>query len=162
MSLDDLYAALKQLSTAHGISGNESEVAARVIDLFSPLCDDVRTDSLGNVIAVKRGEQQGSEETRIRFMVAAHTDEIGFLVSGIHADGFLNITPVGGIERSLLPAKEVWVHSLSGPLPGIIATKPPHLTTSEERQKLPRSGTNFTSTSVSRLSKSSRSCALAT
>ncbi len=138
MSLDDLYAALKQLSTAHGISGNESGVAARVIDLFSPLCDDVRTDSLGNVIAVKRGEQQGSEETRIRFMVAAHTDEIGFLVSGIHADGFLNIAPVGGIERSLLPAKEVWVHTLSGPLPGIIATKPPHLTTSEERQKLPR------------------------
>lgn len=138
MSFDDLYATLKQLSTAHGTSGSESEVAALVSDLFGPLCDEVRTDSLGNVIAVKRGEQEGPEEKRIRFMVAAHTDEIGFLVSGIEPSGFLHITPVGGIERSLLPAKEVWVHSAEGPLPGIIATKPPHLTTREEREKLPR------------------------
>lgn len=138
MPLDDLFTALQHLSMAHGVSGREAGVAALVVDLFSPLCDEVRTDALGNVVAVKRGEQAEPDEARIRMMVAAHTDEIGLLVSGIDPSGFLHITPVGGIERSLLPAKEVWVHAAEGMQPGIITTKPPHLTTPEERNKLPR------------------------
>lgn len=136
MSPEDLYQHLARLSLAHGVSGRESEVAALFAEAAAPLCDEVRTDALGNVVAVKYGEQPDSDD-RIRYMIAAHTDEIGMLVSAIHPDGFLHISPVGGVDRSLLFAKEVWVHTKNGPIPGLITSRPPHLTKPSDRDKLP-------------------------
>lgn len=138
MSPDDVFRILQRLSLAHGISGRETGVAAQVHDLVAPLCDEVRLDPLGNLIAIKRGEQTAANPDRIRLMVAAHTDEIGLLVSAIDDDGFLSVSPVGGVDRSLLPAKEVWIHTPSGPIPGVITTRPPHLTSAQEREQLPR------------------------
>lgn len=136
MSTEELYNHLQSLSLEHGISGRESRVAALYAEAIAPLCDEVRTDALGNVVAVKYGEQEDSDD-RIRFMVAAHTDEIGMVVSDIHPDGFLHVSPVGGVDRALLFAKEVWVHTSQGPLPGLLTTRPPHLTTEKERATLP-------------------------
>lgn len=136
MTTEELYNHLRRLSLEHGVSGRESRVAALYAEAVADLCDEYRTDALGNVIAVKYGEQTDDSE-RVRLMIAAHTDEIGMVVSDIHPDGFLYVSPVGGVDRALLFGKEVWVHTASGPLPGLITTRPPHLTTSEERAKLP-------------------------
>lgn len=136
MSPEDLYNHLKRLSLEHGISGREARVAQVYAEAVSPLCDEVRTDALGNVVAVKYGEQSDSDD-RIRFMIAAHTDEIGMVVSDIHPDGFLYVSPVGGVDRALLFAKEVWVHTSSGTLPGLLTSRPPHLTSEGDRKKLP-------------------------
>lgn len=136
MSTEELYNHLQKLSLESGISGRESRVAALYAEAIAPLSDEFRTDALGNVVAVKYGEQPDSND-RIRFMVAAHTDEIGMVVSDIHPDGFLYVSPVGGVDRALLFAKEVIVHSAHGPLPGVITSRPPHLTTEKERDKLP-------------------------
>lgn len=136
MPTEDLFNLLQRLCLEHGVSGREVRVAKVYAEAVAPLCDEVRTDALGNVVAVKYGEQPGDKE-RVRLMVAAHTDEIGMMVSGIHPDGFLYVSPVGGVDRALLFAKEVWVHTADGPLPGLITTRPPHLTTEKDRAKLP-------------------------
>ncbi len=126
----DAFEILKKLSEAPGVSGSESGVAEIIAEEFRKYADEVRTDALGNVIALKKG----SDPSPRRIMIAAHMDEIGLMVSEIEK-GFIRFTTVGGIDERILPGQEVIVHGLR-PLPGVIATKPPHLLTPEEPKKV--------------------------
>ncbi|MCS7286351.1 MAG: M42 family metallopeptidase [Anaerolineae bacterium] len=126
----DTFELLKKLSEAPGVSGSESEVSRIVAEEFKKYVDEVRTDALGNVIGLKRGT--GPSPRRI--MLTAHMDEIGLMVSEIEK-GFIRFTTVGGIDERVLPGQEVIVHGLR-PLPGVIATKPPHLLSPKERMKV--------------------------
>lgn len=122
---------LKQLCEAHGVPGREEAVRALVVSELEKLCDEIRTDALGNVIALKKGSGRSP-----KVMLAAHIDEIGFLVSHIdEKSGFLRIDPVGGFDPRVLMAQRVVVHTESGDLVGIIGSKPPHVLTEEERKK---------------------------
>jgi len=124
---------LKRLAEAAGIPGREEEVRRIVIKEISDYVDEVRTDVLGNVIAIKRGSGRGP-----KVMLAAHMDEIGFLVT--HVDektGFLRIDPLGGFDSKVLLAQRVIVHTEEGDYLGVIGSKPPHLLEEEERKKAP-------------------------
>ncbi len=122
---------LKKLCEAHGVPGREEAVRELVMSELRGVCDEIRTDALGNVIALKRGSGRGP-----KVMLAAHMDEIGFLVSHIdEKSGFLRIDPVGGFDPRVLMAQRVIVHTESGDLIGIIGSKPPHILTEEERKK---------------------------
>ena len=79
---------LKELSEAIGISGDEGEVRAVVIDAVRAHADDVRVDAMGNVLAFKRG----TGRDRLRVMLAAHMDEIGFIITHIDEEGFPFVT----------------------------------------------------------------------
>ncbi|MCS7197841.1 MAG: M42 family metallopeptidase [Candidatus Bipolaricaulota bacterium] len=122
---------LKRLCEAHGVPGREEAVRALVLSELEQLCDEIRTDALGNVIAFKRGSGHGP-----KVMLAAHMDEIGFLVSHVdEKSGFVRIDPVGGFDPRVLMAQRVVVHTESGDLLGIIGSKPPHILSEEERKK---------------------------
>lgn len=122
---------LKKLCEAHGVPGREEAVRALVVLELKGLCDEIRTDALGNVIALKKGNGRGP-----KVMIAAHMDEIGFLVSHVdEKNGFVRIDPVGGFDPRVLMAQRVLVHTESGDLMGIIGSKPPHILTEEERKK---------------------------
>jgi putative aminopeptidase FrvX len=122
---------LKKLCEAHGVPGREEAVRELVISELRGICDEIRTDALGNVIALKKGSGRGP-----KVMLAAHMDEIGFLVSHIdEKSGFLRIDPVGGFDPRVLMAQRVIVHTEKGDLIGIIGSKPPHILTEEERKK---------------------------
>jgi putative aminopeptidase FrvX len=122
---------LKKLCEAHGVPGREEAVRELVISELRGVCDEIRTDALGNVIALKKGSGRGP-----KVMLAAHMDEIGFLVSHIdEKSGFLRIDPVGGFDPRVLMAQRVIVHTDKGDLIGIIGSKPPHILTEEERKK---------------------------
>ena len=69
---------LKKLSESRGVSGYEAEVREIVVEEFGRYADEVRTDKLGNVIALKKGE---GDEPRRRIMLAGHIDEIGLMVT---------------------------------------------------------------------------------
>jgi len=115
---------LKQLCETPGIAGREERVAAVVQQALAPLVDEIRRDPLGNVIAVKRGK--GGP----RVMIAAHMDEIGFIVRAIDDRGFIRLQPVGGFDPRVLPAQRVrvWTRAGDGLLGALQATvKPPHL-----------------------------------
>jgi putative aminopeptidase FrvX len=123
---------LKQLSEAIGVSGNEQDVRAVVIDAVREHVDEISVDTIGNVLAFKRG----TGRRRMRVMLDAHTDEVGLMVVGHDGDGFLQIRTVGGIDPRLLPGTLLRV----GPdrIPGVIGIKPVHLLSGEEGSRAPK------------------------
>ena len=123
---------LKRLSEASGIPGHEEEIRAIIREALAGVVDGIEIDLLGNIIAHKRGEGP-------KVAVAAHMDEIGFLVSYIDENtGFLRVEPLGGFDPRTLIAQRVRVHTNSGVLIGAIGVKPVHILPEEERKKVPQ------------------------
>src|SRR5689334_2874982 len=115
---------LKKIAETPGISGREDQVRALILEELRALTDEVCVDHLGNIIAVKRGKSER------RVMLAAHMDEIGFIVKYIDNRGFIRIQPVGGFDPRVLFAQRVLVHGYAGQtLRGVLmpASKPIHL-----------------------------------
>ena len=121
---------LKELSEAHGVSGNEGDVRSIVLDAVRDHVDGVRIDALGNLLTVKHGTDQDP----MRVMLAAHMDEIGLMVVDHDDKGLLKVRAVGGIDARLLPGVRLAV----GPdrIPGVIGIKPIHLVESDEMGKV--------------------------
>jgi putative aminopeptidase FrvX len=128
--MDHLLALLTKFSNAHGLSGYEDDVAALLRAELEPLVDEVRTDSMGNVIGIRSGDGPS-------VMVAAHMDEIGMMVSHIDPDGFLRFVPIGGWFDQTILSQRVLVHTRTGvPAVGVVGSKPPHLMDAEDRKKM--------------------------
>ena len=89
MDLD--YAMLGHLTQISGPSGSEERVAEFIAALLRPYCDELMTDTLGNLIVRRHG-------TGKKIMVAAHMDEIGLMITHIDTKGFLRFTPLGGVR----------------------------------------------------------------
>jgi endoglucanase len=123
---------LKNLSEVAGIPGWEDRVRDLVNKELKGVVDDVRMDALGNIIAHKPSKGP-------KVMIAAHMDEIGFYVKHIDDKGFLRVQNVGGFDMRNLFARQVTVHTADGDLIGLMnpGTKPIHISTSEERNKIP-------------------------
>jgi len=120
---------LISLCNSTGVAGFEfQQTAGLVSDAFREFCDEVWTDTLGNVIGHKKGKGKFS------VLFSAHMDEIGLMVSGYEKGGFLRFTPIGGYDQRSLVAQEVYVHGKED-VYGIIGVKPPHITTAEEAKK---------------------------
>jgi endoglucanase len=125
---------LRQLSEASGVSGYEDAVRLLVRDAFQPYADEIRFDALGNVIALRRGVAEADRDgTRRAIMLAAHADEIGLMISG-YEGAYLRFERVGGVDRRTIVGQEVLVHGRR-PLPGIVASHPPHVQSTAEREK---------------------------
>jgi len=126
----DTIALLRQLSEATGIAGQEAPVRELIREIWRPLVDRVSQDRLGNLVGLKLGT---GPDPRPKLMVAAHMDEIGLIVTGAERE-FLRVTRVGGTDRRVLLGLEVIVHGRRD-VPGIIATRPPHVLSAAERKK---------------------------
>lgn len=118
---DAEIALLEKLSNANAVSGDEGEVRAIVLEQVRPLVDEVKVDALGNVLAVRKARQPGA----LRVMLAAHMDEIGFMLTSDGEDGLFSFALVGGIDERILPGKPVKVGK--DHVPGVIGAKPIHL-----------------------------------
>lgn len=118
---------LERLCLACAVSGDEGEVRKIVLEHVRPHADEVKVDALGNVLAVKTG--QGDHNLKV--MLAAHMDEIGFMLVSDEEDGFFRFDSVGGIDVRQLPGKPVWIGKEH--VYGVIGAKPIHLTTEDER-----------------------------
>ncbi len=128
----DTMKLLRDLSQATGISGDEEEPRQIARDALTPFIDEQHVDALGNLITLKRGTRP-PHVSRHSIMVAAHMDEIGLMVTDFD-EGFLRFTTVGGVDTRTILGQEVTVHGRR-PLPGIIASRPPHVLPEEEREK---------------------------
>ncbi len=126
---------LEKLSNLCGVSGNESAVRAAIIEQVSKYADEYRVDALGSLIVLKRASRRGAGRKLPRkVLVAAHMDEVGFIITHIDRDGFLHFDKVGGIDDRILPSKQV----LIGPneLSGVIGFKPRHRSSEAERKQV--------------------------
>ena len=86
---------------------------------------------MGNLITTHKGK-----EGKPSVMLASHMDEIGLMVSFIDDDGYLRFVKIGGINDQMLLNQKVYVQSSKGEVPGIIGSKPPHITSAEEAKKI--------------------------
>ncbi len=124
---------LQQLSEAVGVAGDEKEVRLLLRDLIAEHVDEWRVDTMGNLLATKRG----TGESDLRVMVDAHMDEVGMLITDIESDGTLKFDAVGGIADETLLGKPVQV----GPkkLSGVIGARPIHLLSASQRRSAVKS-----------------------
>lgn len=112
-----------------GPSGFETHVREWIAEYIRPFADEVKSDAMGNLFAVKRCGKPGAKI----LMLDAHMDEIGFIVTSVE-DGFLKFASIGGVDPRMLPAREVRVMS-DPPLFGVVDTMPPHLLSEDEMGK---------------------------
>jgi len=124
---------LKSLSEANGISGYEASVRDLVRAGFMQYAEEFVTDTMGNAIAIKRGQRDAAYPQR-SIMLAGHMDEIGLLVTKLEK-GFLRFTTVGGFDLRVLLGQEVIVHGRQE-LPGIIGSRAPHVLSAEDRERI--------------------------
>ena len=124
---------LKELCECSGIPGREGRLRKIVRRELEPLADKIEVDCLGNLIAVK----QATEKKAGKLMLAAHMDEIGFVVSHIDDKGRLRLVPLGGHDPRNMMAQRVVVCGTKRDLPGLLypGLKPPHIQTDEDRKK---------------------------
>ncbi|MCX8497422.1 MAG: M42 family metallopeptidase [Akkermansiaceae bacterium] len=123
-------ALLTRICEAPGAPGFEKEIRKLVLTELEGLADDIRVDNMGNVVALKKGKSSAKKT-----MVAAHMDEIGFIVTHIDDQGFVRFNPVGGFDPKTLTSQRVIIHGRKD-LMGVMGSKPVHLMSPEERNKV--------------------------
>jgi putative aminopeptidase FrvX len=124
---NEVKTLLAELTAIPGISGQETLVVKRLVELLTPLADSVEVDRFGNIFALKKGSKPGP-----RLMITAHSDEIGAMVKSIEKDGYLRFQKVGGTLDPLLLGRQVMVNGHVG----VIGVKAGHMQTPEERTRV--------------------------
>lgn len=121
---------LKKLCEIPGAPGFESKIRNLVKQEVEGHVDELKVDNMGNLIAIKKGESEKSPSV----MLAAHMDEIGFIVRHIDENGFIRFHTLGGFDPKTLTAQRVIIHGKEDVI-GVMGTKPIHLMKTEERNK---------------------------
>lgn len=133
---------LAELCKTPGAPGYEERVRQVVLREIEGLCDEVEVDNMGNVYAIRRGASQQAA------MVGAHMDEIGFMVTHIDDKGFIRFTTLGGFDPKTLTAQRVIIHGKEDVI-GVMASKPIHVMTQDERNKVAKLTDYFIDTGLS-------------
>jgi tetrahedral aminopeptidase len=126
---------LRKLTEAHGVPGQEDEIRQIVYEELQGV-GSCRVDSMGNLICHMPGKSSKGRPAK-KLMIAAHMDEIGFLVKFIDDSGFLRIQPLGGWDPRQMASQRVFVHARGEVLPGVLmaSQKPKHMLSPEEMNK---------------------------
>lgn len=124
------FELFSELSAIPAASGREELLRDYIISLIKPLADDIKTDALGNIIALKKGK--GVK----KLMLAAHMDEVAMRVRYIDDSGFLRFALTGGIDpRTLLSQRVLIQTENNGILHGVIGSKPAHYLSAADLSK---------------------------
>lgn len=122
---------MKELSLTPGISGFEEKIANIIERELKNSVDSIEKDSMGNIIATKKGERKAPT-----IMLASHMDEIGLMVRYIDDKGYIKFSKIGGINDQMLMNQTVVIHGKEKDCVGVIGSKPPHVTKPEEKNKV--------------------------
>ncbi len=124
---------LKKLCLAHGPVGCEASVADLIAQYAAPLCGEMYTDRLSNVVCRVRGR----EPDKPPLAVFAHTGEAGIMITAVEEDGSLRFGTVGEIDACLLISRTVSLQTRHGFITGVVGAKPVHLLKADERKTVP-------------------------
>lgn len=118
----------KKITQVPGAPGFEHKIRNLVKEELKDCVDSLKTDDLGNLIAFKKGQNDK------KVMVAAHMDEISFIITHIDDDGFIKFHTLGGFDPKTLTAQRVIIHGEKD-IVGVMGSKPIHVLTAEEKAK---------------------------
>lgn len=122
---------LNTICQTPGAPGFEQPIRKYLMDEVSKFVDEIKTDAMGNLIAIKKGKDSSK-----RVMIAAHMDEISFITSYVDDKGFIRFHPLGGFDPKTLTAQRVIIHGKEDVV-GVMGCKPIHVMKPEERKKMP-------------------------
>lgn len=129
MSMNTDIALLKAICEAPGAPGFEQPVRQLIINEIKNHVDEYHVDNMGNLVTLIKGKR--NPECK-KVLVAAHMDEIGFLVSHIDENGFIRFQTLGGFDPKTLTAQRVIIHGKKDVI-GVMGSKPIHVMKAEER-----------------------------
>ena len=124
--MSELKNMIITLSQANGTPGLEEDITEKIID-FLPDGMTAQKDKNNNLIA----EFNGKGKT---YLLDAHADRIGLIVTAITNGGFLRVARCGGTDARVLAAQDVTVWG-KAPVYGVIISTPPHLQTPDDENK---------------------------
>ena len=122
---------LSKICEIPGVPGYENRIRKFITETITPFVDELSIDNIGNIITLKKGNNNPSGK---KVMIAAHMDEIGFIVTHIDEKGFLWFHPLGGFDPKTLTSQRVIVHGTED-LIGVMGSKPIHVMSPEEKVK---------------------------
>jgi putative aminopeptidase FrvX len=122
---------LKKICETPGVPGYEQKIRSLVLNEVQSLADHIWVDNIGNVFALKKGSRNPADK---KVMLAAHMDEIGFMVTHIDEQGFVRFQPLGGFDPKTLTAQRVIIHGKQDVV-GVMGSKPIHVMTPDEKNK---------------------------
>jgi endoglucanase len=126
--MDHQWQLFRELTESVGVSGFEQDIRDVLARHLAPYGELV-TDHLGSTVVHRRGAGGGP-----KLLVAAHMDEVGWLVSHVEDDGYLRIRPLGGWWGHVMLAQRVQVMTDRGPVLGVIGSRPPHMLKPKDRE----------------------------
>ncbi|MCL2819965.1 MAG: M42 family peptidase [Oscillospiraceae bacterium] len=119
---------MKELCELSGASGNEEEIKDYIVNHAGKYTDDVRVDTMGNVLVSKKGKVTPKQ----KIVLCAHMDEVGIIVTGITDDGYLRFAKAGSFDGRVVLGKAVLIGKSK--VQGIIGCKAIHLVKSKDRE----------------------------
>jgi endoglucanase len=132
---------LAKICKTPGAPGFEQKVRTLVLEELEGLVDQIEVDNMGNVYAIKKGKSDK------KVMIGAHMDEIGFMVTHIDDKGFIRFHTLGGFDPKTLTAQRVIIHGKKDVI-GVMASKPIHVMTADERNKVAKLSDYFIDTGL--------------
>src|SRR5699024_5856595 len=120
----DTFSLIKKATEKQGTSGFEHQVREFLREEITPLVDEVQQDGLGGLFGIRRNTDLEAP----RVMIAAHMDEVGFMVSRITPNGLFHVVPLGGWNPYVVSAQRFTLQTLKGDYPCVSSSIPPHLT----------------------------------
>ncbi len=125
---------LKELCESPGISGHEQKIIDIMSRELKKITDSVYCDGIGNVIAYKKSNSKNS----LKIMLAAHMDEIGFIVTHIDANGFIRFSGRGGHLPRVLQSQRVQICGRNHSVLGVVESSPSWISSDRDSsQKAP-------------------------
>lgn len=122
--MTDLFDKIKTVTELQAISGHEQPVRDYLRQHMTPHVDRVESDGLGGIFGIKDSKYPQAP----KLMVAAHMDEVGFMVSQIQADGTLRVVEIGGWNPLTISSQRFTLYTRKGQaIPVISGAVPPHL-----------------------------------
>lgn len=132
MKENDLLKSLFKLDNAFGVSGDEENVAEELRQEMEGLYDEHIEDALGNQLFIKYGK---NKEKKV--LIAAHMDEIGYIVNYIEDNGLIRFLPVGYHDDRTAVNQDMVIKTDSGKMVlGVTGSKPAHIMTDEDHEKV--------------------------
>lgn len=136
---------LEKLTTTPGVPGREARIRQLIERETRGLFDATHVDALGSLHGVRKPRPKSGKAKKnpLKVMIAAHMDQIGFMVRHVDDKGFLWIAPVGGFDpRNLFARVVTVVPDLDDPrkdLTGVMTPggRPIHIARDEDKKKVP-------------------------
>ena len=131
--IQEIKQLLFKLLSVNGISGFEEPMIKTLMEELEPICDEVYQTPRGNVIGIQRGTDPDAPKVAL----AAHTDQVGFIVFSIDDRGFIRFRKIGGSVTGSIQGHQMKLHGKKGPVYGVAGIKPGHMTKPSEANIIP-------------------------